>query len=123
MLSPILFGWLWMIGGVLSGAALGLFFAREDWLGGYASWPRRMLRLGHIAFFGTGLLNLAAGLTAQAAGQSLPLWGHWGLLIGAVGMPLLCLTSAFMRWTRHLFFVPVSGLGLGVISIVLMGGL
>ena len=32
--------------GVLSGAATGLFFHRKDWLGGYASWRRRPLRLG-----------------------------------------------------------------------------
>jgi len=37
----------------------------KNWLGGYGSWPRRMLRLGHIAFFGLGIINLAFALTAR----------------------------------------------------------
>ena len=40
--------WIGIIAGMLSGAALGLFFHEESWLGGYGSWPRRLLRLGHI---------------------------------------------------------------------------
>jgi hypothetical protein len=51
-------GWLGMLAGVLSGAVLGLFFHREDWMGGYGSYRRRLARLGHIAFFGLGFLNL-----------------------------------------------------------------
>jgi hypothetical protein len=37
--------------GAASGAALGLSFHRDDWLG---SWRRRLLRLGHFACFGMG---------------------------------------------------------------------
>jgi len=44
----ILAGWLGVLGGVLSGAVIGLFFHRDDWAGGYGSFSRRMLRLGHI---------------------------------------------------------------------------
>ena len=40
-----------------------MFFHGEDWLGGYGSWRRRMLRLGHISMIGTGLLNLAFALS------------------------------------------------------------
>ncbi|HMF37455.1 MAG TPA: hypothetical protein VKF17_12475, partial [Isosphaeraceae bacterium] len=55
--------WLAILLGLISGTLLGLFFHREDWLGGYGSWRRRMLRLGHISFFGTGLLNLSFALS------------------------------------------------------------
>ena len=51
--------WIGFFAGCLAGAIPGLFFHGSDWLGGYASWPRRMIRLGHVAFFGIGFLNLA----------------------------------------------------------------
>ena len=47
-------GWLWILLGFVSGMALGMFFHRENWLGGYGSFKRRMYRLGHISFFGLG---------------------------------------------------------------------
>ena len=40
-----------MLAGVLSGMAMGLFFHQDGWLGGYGSFRRRLLRLGHIAFY------------------------------------------------------------------------
>ena len=45
---------------------LGLFFHRENWLGGYASLKRRMYRLGHISFFGLGAVNLLFWLTVKS---------------------------------------------------------
>jgi hypothetical protein len=49
--------WLWILLGFVSGMVLGLFFHRENWLGGYGSFQRRMYRLGHISFFGLGAVN------------------------------------------------------------------
>src|SRR6185436_1938733 len=57
--------WLWILPGFLSGMVLGMFFHREDWLGGYASLRRRMYRLGHISFFGLGAVNLFFWLTMK----------------------------------------------------------
>ena len=62
MPANILFAWVWIICGLISGTAIGLCFHQQDWLGGYTSWRRRMVRLGHISFLGTGLLNLGYGL-------------------------------------------------------------
>ena len=42
----LLLAWLWICLGFLSGMLLGLFFHRENWLGGYGSLKRRMYRLG-----------------------------------------------------------------------------
>jgi hypothetical protein len=55
--------WLGLLAGVSSGAVMGLFFQREDWLGGYGSFPRRLIRLGHVSFFGLGLINALFALT------------------------------------------------------------
>ena len=61
----LVMAWIWILLGFLSGSVLGLFFARENWLGGYASFKRRLYRLAHISFFGLGLANLAFYFTAQ----------------------------------------------------------
>src|ERR1700752_25644 len=59
----ILSGWIGICLGVFTGALFGLLFHKEDWLGGYNSWPRRMLRLGHISFFGIAFLNFMFSIT------------------------------------------------------------
>ena len=101
------FAWCWILLGLLSGVAMGLLFHRDDWLGGYGSWPRRMVRLGHISFFGTGMLCLLAALTrSQWPGVG---GGEW-LVVGALTMPAVCFASAAWKPARHLFFVPVLGL-------------
>jgi hypothetical protein len=41
-----------------TGAGLGLFFHRDDFLGGYNSFRRRIVRLGHIALAALGMLNV-----------------------------------------------------------------
>lgn len=61
----LLLAWLWILLGFISGMVMGMFFHRENWLGGYASFKRRMYRLGHILFFGLGVLNLMFCLTVQ----------------------------------------------------------
>jgi hypothetical protein len=99
--------WIGLALGCLAGAVTGLFFHDEAWLGGYAAWRRRMVRLGHVAFFGIGFLNLSFGLTSRALGIETGLAVPAGLLIvGAVTMPLVCYLSAWKRPLRPLFFVP-----------------
>ncbi|MGI8603357.1 MAG: hypothetical protein ACR2OZ_10195 [Verrucomicrobiales bacterium] len=68
MIDPITsfmlkFAWAGMLAGVLSGAFIGLFFHRDDWMGGYGSFRRRLTRLGHISFFGLGFINFLCALT------------------------------------------------------------
>jgi len=100
--------WIGFLLGAVAGSLQGLFFHREDWLGGYASWTRRMLRLGHVSFFGIGLLNLAFALTLGGpATDPRALWCSRLFLLAAVAMPVLCYVSAFRPSFRHLFFVPV----------------
>lgn len=121
----IVFAWWWFGAGLLSGIGLGLGFSRDGWLGGYDAWPRRMVRLGHIAFFGTGLLCLALGLTAQTLQlhSTAVSWSVGLMLVGAVAMPLVCFLSAWRKPLRGLFFLPVSGLvgGAGLFIYSLMG--
>ena len=54
MIDPIRFnllaGWTIMVAGAVSGASIGLFFHKENWMGGYTSLRRRMIRLGTVGF-------------------------------------------------------------------------
>lgn len=114
-------GWVGMLAGVVSGAAIGLFFHREDWMGGYESYRRRLTRLGHISFFGLGFLNLLFATTAGGlflSGTFL-LLASWALIAGAITMPLCCFLSAWRKPWRHLFPVPVLSVTTGILSILL----
>ena len=99
--------WIGICLGCVAGAIQGLFFHRVDWLGGYNSWPRRMLRLGHISLVAIGLINLAFALTMTVLGITDGIvWPSRLLIAGAVTMPLLCYLSACQDSFRHLFFIP-----------------
>jgi hypothetical protein len=106
--------WIGFTIGGISGAIPGLFFHGESWLGGYGSWKRRMLRLGHISFFGLGGLNLAFALTARSLGieERMELVGIL-LIIGAILMPTVCYLSAWKQPFRHVFFIPASSIIIG----------
>jgi hypothetical protein len=116
-------GWLAMAFGVLSGAVIGLGFHRDEWLGGYASFRRRLLRLGHISFFGLGALNVLYGLsTAGANGRGSHRTGSTALLVAAVAMPSVCFLAAWRRGFRHLFALPVGAAALGVVCAIISTG-
>ncbi|HWX20593.1 MAG TPA: hypothetical protein VN578_11905 [Candidatus Binatia bacterium] len=94
---------------------LGLFFHREDWLGGYASFKHRLYRLGHISFFGLGVVNLCFFLTVHALGGAGPRFemASWAFIAGAVSMPICCLVIAHFPRALPLSTVPVLSLLLG----------
>ena len=119
--TNILVGWIAMLSGAASGAFLGLFFDREAWAGGYTSFRRRMLRLGHISFFGIGFLNLLFGFTLTAV--TLPA-AHSRLasaafLVAVITMPACCFLSAWKKPLRHLFPIPVLAVLTGIVPVLL----
>jgi hypothetical protein len=116
-------GWVSILLGFVAGAVPGLSFWREDWLGGYGSWRRRMVRLAHISFFGLGFINLAFAFTLLPA-QSVALTGslRWSatlLVAGNAAMPAVCYLAAWRQPFRHLFAVPVLCEVLGVALLLL----
>lgn len=111
--------WLGICAGCIAGAIQGLFFRGETWLGGYGSWPRRMLRLGHISLVGIGFINLSFALSVAVFGiAGGTLWPSRLLIVGAITMPLLCYASAFRDVFRHLFFIPALSLVAATLMIV-----
>ena len=114
----LLAGWSGMLGGVLSGAILGLFFHNENWMGGYSSFRRRLARLGHISFFGLGFLNLLLAFTNQlvALPERAASVAAGALIVGAVAMPTCCFLSSWRPSFRHLFALPVAGVFTGIVA-------
>ncbi len=109
--------WTGMLLGVISGAVIGLFFHREDWMGGYNSFRRRLTRLGHISFFGLGFINFFFAISHHIAeiGKSFALPAAIAFTIGAATMPTCCFLSAWRKPFRQLFFIPVLSVGTGIV--------
>ena len=104
-------GWTLVLTGFASGATLGLYFASESFLGGYASWRRRLLRLGHVACVMLGILQMLFALSPAAhAPHAMSIAVLW--LVGAISMPVVCALAAWKQPLRALFPVPVASLSL-----------
>jgi len=102
-------GWGLIVLSFLVGAIIGLGFHREDFLGGYVSFRRRLLRLGHIALVALGMLNILYSFSPiPAADAPFAAWPGRFLIAGAIAMPTVCFLSAWKRPARHLFFIPVT---------------
>jgi hypothetical protein len=113
MIEPVRFnllvGWTVMVAGALSGAAIGIFFHNEQWMGGYTSFRRRMVRLGHISSFGLGIINVlfALSIATISVPFSYGRFGSAGFTIAALAMPTCCFLTAWRPGFRYLFPIPV----------------
>lgn len=116
--------WLCIAAGVIAGAAGGLFFHDERWLGGYAAWRRRLARLGHISFFGIGLLNLSYALTIRGLHwPAPPPAASWALAAAGALMPATCYLAAWRDSFRRLFVIPVGCVLIGVVGLLWQRGI
>ncbi len=115
-------GWGMILAAFITGALLGLFFHREDFLGGYASFRRRILRLGHISLAALGAINVLYGLSAAPAQLSLPARiASAAFIVGGLTMPAVCFLTAWRTGFRHYFFIPVTALILAAIQTLWIG--
>lgn len=112
----LLAAWIGILAGMSTGAIVGLFFDREHFAGGYGSWRRRLMRLGHISFFGLAIINFMFYVTVSSDHVEGALPGaSMSLIAGAVTMPAVCYLSAWRPACRHAFFIPVGCLLIGVV--------
>lgn len=112
--ANLLAAWVGILLGFVAGAVQGLFFHDDEWLGGYSSWRRRMLRLGHISFFGLAMINLAYAVSLSLLRiEHITPWPSRLLILGAILMPTICYLSAVHKPLRHLFPFPVVALLVG----------
>ncbi len=110
-------GWCGMGLGALLGMTFGLWAADRHWAGGYGSFRRQAMRLGHVAAFALGIINVLYGVCGPRLGL-LPPWalpvGGLAMIAGALLMPLVCLLSAWREPCKYLFPIPASCVTLGV---------
>lgn len=109
------FGWCLILSAFITGAGIGLFFHREDFWGGYASFRRRIVRLGHISQAALGMLNILYSLTPWPMTSWRGEAASWCFMIGGVAMPAVCFLCGWKKDFRHLFFIPVTFLILAVV--------
>ena len=116
------FGWSWIVAGFFAGGALGMGFDRADFLGGYASWKRRLLRLAHVAMIALGVLNIlfASSVDHASLRASWEAAASWALVAGAVLMPACCILAAWVPRAKMLFGAPIVALAFGA-TVVAVG--
>ena len=115
-------GWALVLAGFVSGAVIGVGYAREGFLGGYTSFRRRMVRLGHIALAALGMMNVLFALSAPHVDAGIVGVASVCFIAGGVLMPLVCFLASWRQGLRHLFPLPVLALVAAVV-LVLFGGL
>jgi hypothetical protein len=114
-------GWWLVLAGFATGALIGLSFHRDDFLGGYHTFQRRLVRLGHIALAALGILNVVYSLSPWPGGW-MGTAASVCFVIGGVTMPAVCFLTAWRAGLRHLFALPVVSLVSAVIFICAGGG-
>ncbi|HYY69085.1 MAG TPA: hypothetical protein VE734_05090 [Terriglobales bacterium] len=116
-------GWAWVLGALIMGLYVGVKFQREDWLGGYGTLPRRMVRLAHVALAALGILNIEVGHTLPhtALPATLARSASSAFIAAAISMPACCLWIASGRQDFSIFALPAGCLAIGLVLI--LGGL
>lgn len=117
-------GWLSMAVGVGTGMVLGMWsfdgpMAVPNWLGAYDSTARRLVRLGHIAFLGLGILDVLlarelAGLALSAAAKRL---ASRAMILGNVLLPPMLFAAGAWRFCKYVLPLPVTAV---FVSLVLL---
>lgn len=108
-------GWCSLLVGALTGMVMGLWsfdgpMPVPDWVGAYGETSRRLLRLGHIAFFGLGILNilLAQQLPKFRLDEGLKRLGALCMNFGNVFLPLTLLAASIYHPLKYLMAVPAT---------------
>jgi hypothetical protein len=116
------FGWSMLVAAFVSGAGLGLFFYRDDFLGGYNTFQRRIVRLGHIALAALGIINVLFSLVPTPTEPTVrTMIASIGFAVGGVTMPAVCFLTAWRLGFRHLFFIPVISLIVAALQMLWIG--
>jgi hypothetical protein len=116
--------WTSMAVGVATGLVMGLWsfdgpLPVPAWLGDYGDTPRRLARLGHIAFLGLGILNLLLTheLPQSALGATGKTIAATSMNIGNVGLPLGLFAAAVWASAKYALPIPATAV---FVSLTLM---
>ena len=108
-------GWGSLAVGIATGLVLGLWsfdgpVPVPSWLGDYGDTPRRLARLGHIAFIGLGILNvlLARELDESSLGHAARRLASTAMNVGNVLLPITLFAAAAWRPAKYAMAAPAT---------------
>lgn len=109
-------GWVAVLASLATGLYMGVKFQCEDWLGGYNAFPRRMVRLAHVALAALGMLNIlfAQSLPKLHLSPVLADVASYAFMAAAVLMPACCLWLPARRRHFEIFALPILCLATGL---------
>ncbi len=120
-----LVGWWSFVLGISTGLIMGLWsfggpVPVPEWLGEYNDLSRRMARLGHIAFFGLGILNLllARELPRLALTRTMRRTAAAAMNFGNLFLPLTLFAAAAFHPLKYLMPLPATSV---FVALVIMG--
>ena len=108
-------GWTSLADGVATGLVMGLWsfdgpLPVPAWLGAYGDTPRRLARLGHIAFIGLGGINilLARELELSSLGAGARRAAAIAMNVGNVLLPLTLFAAALWHPAKYAMGIPAT---------------
>lgn len=108
-------GWGSLTVGIATGLVMGLWSFDgpapvPTWLGDYGDTPRRLARLGHIAFIGLGILNilLARELEESSLGPTARRLASAAMNIGNVLLPITLFAAAAWHPAKYATGLPAT---------------
>jgi hypothetical protein len=108
-------GWASLTVGIATGLVMGLWsfdgpVPTPTWLGEYSDTPRRLARLGHIAFIGLGILNilLARELTDSTLGARARRAASASMNVGNCLLPVTLFAAAAWHPAKYALGVPAT---------------
>ena len=108
-------GWTSLAVGVAVGLVMGLWsfdgpLPPPAWIGEYADTSRRLVRLGHIAFIGLGLIDilLERELSRSALAPATRGVASWAMVIGNVLLPIALIAAAAYHPLKYFMAIPAS---------------
>jgi hypothetical protein len=108
-------GWASIAVGIATGLVMGLWsfdgpVSTPAWLGEYGDTPRRLARLGHIAFIGLGILNilLARELTMTSLGARGRRLASGAMNLGNALLPVTLFAAAMWRPAKFAMALPAT---------------
>jgi hypothetical protein len=109
-------GWASIFVGVATGSILGLWsfdgpVAVPEWLGAYDATARRLVRLGHIAFLGLGILDILLGaeLARVRLTPAMKRTASRAMVFANVVLPLNLFAAGAWRPLKYALPLPVVG--------------
>ncbi len=110
--------------GALTGMAMGMWsfdgpVPVPGWLGDYGSTARRLVRLGHIACFGIGILNLLFVAEVERRLSVTPVmeWASRCMNLGNIGLPLGLFAAAVYPPLKYALAVPATAVTVSLLLV------